>query len=258
MEDSKVIAKFKDKTLTEDQLDFYIPAGVPTEDSIRYAEQFIEKWIREQAVMDKALSEDEGLQARVAYKVENYRAKLIMHEYHAKMLETLDTAVPAEDVAEYYETNKDNFLSDQEYYSFFYLVTTKNEGIDQAARWMRSREESDLSSLREWAVGNTREAKIDSSYKDKDRVNTISKGYFGNLTKAPIGQLIQWNGVIQGKRRRYMFKMLDKVKQNDHLPLSLCEDRIKAILRNDRRVKLIDETEQKILKDAEAKNYIVR
>lgn len=256
--DSPMVAQFKDKILTEEQLDFYIPDNVSSEDSARFAKQFTDRWVREQAVMDHALTEDAALETKVNFKVENYRAKLIMHEYHAKVLSNLEREVPLDDIRTYYEENKDNFRSDQEYFSYFYLVTTETDGIDQAGQWMRSSNQADIAQLQEWCATNTREFKVDSTYRSSERVEVISKGYFGNLKKAARGQLIRWNGVIRGVRRRYMFKMLDVVKPGDYLPLSLCEERIQAILRNERRVKLIEESEQKILKDAEANNYIIR
>lgn len=255
--DSQVIAQFKDKTLTQKQLDFYVPDGVPSEDSARFAKQFVKRWIREQAVMDRAISQDETLSERVEYKVEDYRAKLIMHEYHTGLIEeSLDKDVPLAEIQAYYEQNKDNFRSKETLYSYFYLVSTTSDGLDQAARWMRAKDEASITKLRNWAAENAMEAKLDSSFAGETQVNNISKGYYGSLQKAGKGQLIRWNGVIQGVRRRYMFKMIEIVDSGDYLPISMCEDKIKGLLINERKLKLIEETEQKILQDAEAKNFI--
>lgn len=255
--DSPVVAQFKDKVLTQKQLDFYVPDGVPAEDSARFAKQFVKRWVREQAVMDRAISEDETLSERIEYKVEDYRAKLIMHEYHTGLIErSLDQDIPDSEINSYYEQNKDNFRSKQTLYSYFYLVSTTSDGLDQAGSWMRSKDEASISKLRTWANENAMESKIDSSFAGETTINNISKGYYGSLQKASIGQLIRWNGVIQGVRRRYMFKMIEIVQAGDFLPISMCEDKIKGLLINERKLKLIEETEQKILQDAEAKNYI--
>ncbi len=256
--DDEVIVKFKDKYLTKSQLSFYIPNGIPERDSARYAQQFITQWIKEQAVMDKALTEDQELADRVEYKVQDYRAKLIMHEYESKLVErSMDQEIEDSSIQRFYDNNIEYFKSKEEFYSYFYLATTENN-LGQIDQWMRSSKESDLNSLRNWASTNTLEAKLDSSYEGGTVVNQLSKGYYGSLKKVGIGQLIQWTGVIQGERRRYRFKLIDVVKIGEYLPISLCRERIKNSLLNDRRVKLIEDTENKIVKDAQAQNYIQR
>lgn len=256
--DDEVVVRYKDNYLTEKQLSFYIPDGIPERDSARYAQQFINQWIKEQAVMDKALIEDEDLAERIEYKVQDYRAKMIMHEYETKLVErSLDKEISDSLVQEFYDANIEYFRSKEELYCYFYLVTTESS-LGQVDKWMRSSSEADLSSLRNWASTNTLEAKLDSTYEGGTIINQLSKGYYGSLKKVGRGQLIQWTGVIQGERRRYRFKLIDVVKAGEYLPVSLCEDRIKNTLLNDRRVKLIEDTENKIVKDAQAQNHIQR
>ena len=122
-EDALVIARFKDKTLTSTQLDYYVPEGLAPEDSIRFANQFIDRWIREQAVMERALQDDPELIEKVNFKVEDYRAKLIMHEFHGKLVEQNKSAeVPESELRQYYEENKENFRSKEQMYSYFFLL----------------------------------------------------------------------------------------------------------------------------------------
>ena len=256
--DEKVVVQYKDNYLTKKQLGFYIPNGIPAEDSARYAAQFINQWIKEQAVMDKALTEDPTLAERIEFKVQDYKAKLIMHEYETKLVERdLDKEIPDAMIKSFYDDNIDYFKSKEDLYSYFYLVTTETS-LGQVDSWMRSSSDADLGRLRNWASTNTLEAKLDSTYAGGTVIGQLSKGYYGSLKKVGIGQLIQWTGVIQGERRRYRFKLIDVVKTGEYLPVSLCEDRIRNSLLNDRRIKLIEDTENKIVKDAQAQNYIQR
>lgn len=255
--DSPIVVSFKDKFLTQKQLDFYVPDGVSSEDSARFAKQFVSRWVLEQAVMDKAISEDESLEERIEYKVEDYRAKLIMHEYHTAIIEkSMSNEVADAEIKAYYEENKDNFRSKEALFSYFFLMTTVGENLNQVASWIRSSDAANLAKLRDWAEKNASEYKLDSSFLGETEINKVSKGYFGSLQKAGIGQLIQWNGVIQGVRRRYLFKMIDVVPSGDYLPISMCEDKIKGLLINEKKIKLIKETENKILQDAERDNLI--
>lgn len=254
--DEPVIVAFKDKELTPSLLKRYIPDDVSAEDSARYAQQFIDQWVKEQAVMDYALSKDEGLAAEVEFKVQDYRAKLIMNAYESRLVEDeMDTEVAPQEIRRYYEANKENFRSKKSVYSYLYLVTTESK-LDEVSGWMRSDEQADLDQLRNWSETNTLTFKLDSSYVGASQVNEISKGYFGSLKKAKIGKLIRWNGVIQGERRRYLFKMIDIVDEGAYLPVQLCEERIRALLLNERKIELIESTEEKILSNARTSNYI--
>ena len=253
---SKVVASYKDNKLTERMLRHYIPDGVPPKDSIRYAEQFIRQWLKEQSIMDVATKLDPTLAERIEYKVQDYRAKLIMHEYHTQLIEdSLDLEVPMKQIEAYYEANKDNFRSKENLYSYLYVVSTVSDVSEQAS-WMRSGEQSDFRLLKTWAEANALEFKLDTAYVGETKITQVSKGYFGNLQKADIGKFIRWNGVIQGERRRYLFKMLDKVKSGAPLPVRLCKDKISNLIINDRKNELIERTEEKILKNARANNFI--
>lgn len=251
-----VIASFKEKKLTASLLQHYIPEGVSAKDSARYADQFIKQWLKEQAVMDKALSADPDLSEKVEFKVQDYRAKLIMNTYETQLVEReMDKEVPMSEVVTYYEAHKDNFRSKEALYNYFYLVSTSNS-LNEVSSWMRSNSVEDKAQLKQWADTNALEAKLDSTYVGATRISEVSKGYYGNLQKAEIGKLIRWNGVIQGERRRYLFKMLDMVEQGELLPVRLCADKIRNLILNERKIKLIESTEEKILKNARASNYI--
>ncbi len=254
--DDGIVVQFKDNYLTKSQLSFYIPNGIPEADSARYAQQFIAQWIKERAVMERALTEDHELTDLIDYKVRDYRAKLIMHEYESKLVErSLDKDISDSSIQKFYDDNIEHFKSKEDLYCYFYLVTKENS-LAQVDKWMGSSKESDLESLRNWASANSLEAKFDSSYEKSTVISQLSKGYYGNLRKVRAGQLVQWTGVIQGERFKYRFKLIDVVRTGDYLPVSLCEERIKNSLLNDRRIKLIEDTENKIVKDAQAQNYI--
>jgi hypothetical protein len=199
---------------------------------------------------------DEDLAARIAYKVEDYRAELIKHEYHSRLIrDSMDTKVPEKEIMDYYEKNKANFRGKENLYAYFYF-TTASDDIDEAADWMRSGNYSDILKLREWAKQNALDFKVDSAYVGEAVITQVSKGYFGALQDAPRGKLIRWNGVIQGERRRYLFKMIDIIENGAPLPLALCREKIISLLTNERKVALIQNTDKRILENARANNNI--
>lgn len=253
---SPVVASYRDNSLTLNQLNNYVPEGVSLEDSIRYSKYYIDQWVKEQAISDVAMKEIPDLENQIEFKVNDYRRKLVLNEYTSFLIkQKLDTAISKNRIREYYRIERKNFTSQEMLFSYFYIVVG-NKSITGLKSMMRSDEEEELANLLTWAGENSLDYKLDSHYVDEAEIDLISKGYFGNLKKSRIGKLIRWNGVKQGQQRKYFFKLLDIVDVGEPLPLSLTEDRIRSILLNERKIKLIESTDEKILQDARQRNFI--
>lgn len=255
-ENAGAVASYKDRQLTQEMLANYLPKGLTPEDSSRVSKAFVQQWLEEQAIMDEALSTYKDLAEEVEYKVQDYKAKLIMHGYENRLLEeSLDKNVSKKEIVAFYEANKDNFISTEKLYNYFYIVTSKSDNA-VAGDWIRSNNPQDIVKLREWAVENAIEYKVDSNYVNESKIEFVSKGYYGNLQKTAPGKLIRWNGVIRGEKRYYLFKMIKIVEAGEPLAIELCRDKIVDLIINERKVSLIEKNEEKILKNARTNNYI--
>jgi hypothetical protein len=254
--DEDIVVSFKDKDLTRKMLAHYMPEGVHGEDSIRFAQQAIQQWTLDQSVTAHALELDPELAERIAYKVEDYRAELIKHEFHTRLIEDSLTAnISNNEISTYYEANKQHFRGKENMYCYFYLTSAKDD-VSDAADWIRSSNYSEILKLREWARQNAIDYKIDSLYVGESTIEQVSKGYYGELKNAGIGKLIRWNGVIQGERRKYLFKMIDYIESGAPLPMHLCKDKIRGLIMNERKIALIDRNDKRILDNARANNDI--
>lgn len=255
-DDDSVVARYKKQELRIEQLQQYIPAEATGEDSIRYAGHYIDQWLKSQAIADIALQRIPNLEKQLEFKVADYRSKLIMAEFTNYIIaDSLDTIVSPNEIETYYKTYPENFISKENLFSYLYVVC-KSENTGKVDEWMRSSRPEDLAAMLEWAKANALEYKVDSSYAPDGVVAEISKGYFGDLRKAERGRIVRWNGVIQGERRRYYFKMLEAIRAGDPLPIPMAKARIDNIILNERKVKLIEATEKDIVKKARANNYI--
>jgi hypothetical protein len=251
-----VVASYKDKQLTREMLNHYLPNNVAPKDSARFADAFVKQWVKEQAVMDEALSYDAALAQEVEYKVQDYKAKLIMHSYQNRIIEeSLDKNVSKKEIIAFYEANKQNFLSTERLYSYFYIVTSKSDNA-AVGDWMRGNSSADIKKMQAWANENALESKVDSSYVTEAKIDIVSKGYYGNLQKSGLGKLIRWNGVIRGEKRYYLFKMINVVEPGEPMAVELCRDKIIDLILNERKVSLIEKNEERILKNARSNNYV--
>lgn len=253
---SPVIAKYKSKNLTQNGLAHYLPEEINKEDSTRFADLYVERWLKEEAIVDVALNTIPELGEEVEFKVEDYRKKLILHEYTTHLIQdSLNREIPDAEIRTYYQQNQGDFSSNENLYQYFY-ISTAERNTREIREWMDSDKSEFLDSLRKWSAINALEYKLDSGYVGESRIREISKGYYGDLKKSRIGKLIRWNGVIQGQQRRYLFKMHNMVEVGDPLPFVLAKDKIRRILLNERKSQLIENVEERILKDARTNNYI--
>jgi hypothetical protein len=255
-DDTRVVASYRDKQLTRAMLNHYLPKASTPADSTRYADAFVKQWLKEQAVMDEALQFDPELAQEVEYKVQDYRAKLIMHSYQNRIIEeSLDRNVSKKEIRTFYEANKQNFIATERLYCYYYVATSKADN-NQVGEWMLRSRPEDLTKLQEWVATNAHEYKVDSSYVNEAKMEHVSKGFYGSLEKSPVGKLIRWNGVIRGEKRYYLFKMVDVVEPEQPMSLELCRDKIIELILNDRKLSIIEKNEERILNNARSNKYI--
>ena len=251
-----LVASYKDKQLSQENIRDFLPQGLAPKDSARIADAYVKQWLKEQAIMDEALSNYEDLAKEVEAKVEDYRAKLIMHSYQNRLIEeSLEKTVSQKEILAFYEANKSNFNSKEALYNYFYVVT-KSQDRNDAYNWIKSNNSADIQLLRDWAKENALEYKLDSSFVGEPVISNVSKGYYGNLQKSDPEKLIRWTGVIKGENRYYLFKMLKVVNVGEPLTLDQCKDKIRDIILNERKISMIEKNEERILKNAMSNNNI--
>ena len=251
-----LVASYRDKQLRQENIRQFLPKGVAQKDSARIASAYVQQWLKEQAIMDEALSNYSDLAEEVEAKVEDYRAKLIMHSYQNRLIdESLEKNVGQKEIVAFYEANKSNFNSKENLYNYFYVVT-KNRDRSDPSNWIQSEDAGDQQKLLEWSKVNAMEYKLDSTFVNEAVINHVSKGYYGNLKKSDPGKLIRWTGVIKGENRYYLFKMVKVVNVGEPLTLDQCKDKIRDIILNERKISMIEKNEERILKNAKSNNII--
>ena len=88
-----------------------MPVGISSTDSASVVKDFIEKWIRNQLLLNKAeINLTEG-EKDVQAQIENYRSSLLIYAYQQSYLrQELDTLVGDQEIENYYKENQSNFV----------------------------------------------------------------------------------------------------------------------------------------------------
>lgn len=105
-----VLARVFDEYLYESELMDIIPTGTSSKDSILIAQNYINSWISQKIILNKAqrnlLQEDMLFEKQL----EDYRNSLIIYKYETKLIsQKLDTVATDEDIEKYYNDNIGNF-----------------------------------------------------------------------------------------------------------------------------------------------------
>ena len=105
-----VVAECYGKYLYESDLKGIVPEGASTMDSIQRVSTFIDSWIRRQVLIHQAENNLDKDKLDLKKQMEEYRNSLIIYEYESQLInQKLDTVVSENEIAEYYEQNKDDF-----------------------------------------------------------------------------------------------------------------------------------------------------
>ena len=107
----EVVAEVGQAKLRKSELDRVVPAGLPAEDSVRLARQYINTWALDQVFLNVAEQQLSKTEKDVTRELEAYRTSLLKYRYEQLYVnERLDTAVSDDAVQEYYEAHSSKFI----------------------------------------------------------------------------------------------------------------------------------------------------
>ena len=107
------LVKVGEEFLYKEDLNAASPAGLSGPDSAVFARHFIEEWVKNALVYEKARKNIPNNDV-VDELVENYRKSLLVHAYQQNLVEQkLAENIPDEEVKAYYEANRDLFVAGQ-------------------------------------------------------------------------------------------------------------------------------------------------
>ena len=107
------LVKAGDEFLYKEDLNAATPVGLSGADSTAFASHFIEEWVKDALVYDKARRNIPNSDV-VDELVENYRKSLIVHAYQQNLIEQkLVENIPDEEVKAYYEEHEELFIAEQ-------------------------------------------------------------------------------------------------------------------------------------------------
>ncbi|RMG61785.1 MAG: hypothetical protein D6722_19120 [Bacteroidetes bacterium] len=209
--------------------------------------------MRRQAMEEALRAQVPDLDRRLRYRVRAYEQALIEQEYQQLLLSQRPELqqIPASEVQTYYESHPDRFVAQTEYYQFFFVETASTNQQYKLVNQIRSSDPEQIAALLDWCQEHARAYKLDSTYLEAGALEPLREGfYYGSLERASRGTPYPYTYSQGDTTYLRIFRRLETIEPGDRLPLSLCEARIIALLRNQRKQALFESEATKLVQQA--------
>jgi hypothetical protein len=256
-EQKVVVAKAYDYNLYLDELKDVLPDNVHGQDSIIYAQTYINQWLFKKVELYHAEMNIKQENIDFERQIEDYRNSLLIYEYQKRVVaQKLDTVVSDDEIQEYYLAHKMDFTLKRNIVqvSFLKIPIEDKKNIAQVKKLLRSYKEEDKPKLKDIAEH------IAVNYLLDDDMWI----FFDDLTKEiPIKtynqvSFLRNNRVVVEHDSLYSFLLrINNFKIADSTsPIEFEYDRIRSIIINIRKLDLIQRMKKELFLQAQEEGKV--
>ncbi len=241
------IAAIFDEELYKDALENLIPTNISKEDSLVLVKSIINNWAVKQLMLKKSLENNSSREnTAINELVENYKHSLLINNYKEQLIkQQLDTIISEAEIDTYYSLNKKNFKLNEELLKIKFLNFNNNLiNKKELVALFKSDDLEASEALEKYHLNFNSFQLNDSVWTPLDNI----------LLKIPFlkEKLLKKTKFIQKQDSLslYLVAVKDVLKRNDLAPKSYIKSNIKQLILHQRKIELIREIEQIIVKDA--------
>ena len=255
--EGKPLAKVYDKYLYSDDLKGVIPAEISDSDSASLVRDFIEKWIRNELLLNKAEMNLSDEEKDVERQIDNYRSSLLIYAYQQRYLgQNLDTVVTDQEIEAYFKSNQSNFLLEATMMKVCFIKVPANApDIYKLRQWYRSEDKETMNKLEGYCFAH---ATVYDHFNDGwVNLNEVLRMIPGNGES--FMSTLGYRNYLEVKDNNFYYFLYVKetAAEGSVSPFELVRDDIHYIILNKRKVKLIDELESNIYSDAQNHEHFI-
>ncbi len=250
------LARVGDKYLYLDELVDDVPNGLSKEDSAQFVHGYVDRWLREESMMQKAREELPEEAQDVKQQLEDYEKSLIMYAYEKQLIKRkLDTVVSQTEIQEYYEKHQENFkLQDYIVKVLYVKVPQETPKVEDLRKWYGLRNDGDVENVLNFASVHA-----ENYYYDENKWV-----YFDDVLKViPLSDINKLS-FIRNKQKVtfeeggyvYFLNILDYKLKDAVSPLSLEREKIKSIILNIRANELKKNIREELYNEAKSRQII--
>ncbi len=243
------LVKVGDKVLTKHDLYDIIPDNISKDDSIIFAQDFMNRWIRSELMLRKAELNLSPEEKDVSKLLEEYRRSLLVNMYQQKMLQQkYSPKVTEQEIKNYYNSMPDNFILNEDIIKGVFIIVPRTAPeIWNIRKWYKSDDPDDLVKMEEYCFHNAKKYDVFfEKWKPFDEINSQLPRPVTNT-----GRFLKYNHhyEVSDTANYYFLNIRDYTLTKETAPLEYVEDRIKAILLNKKRLDFINKLESDLYEE---------
>jgi hypothetical protein len=247
------VAKVSNAVLYKSDLKGLIPPNMTHSDSVSMAKSIVDKWIRNQLIMQKALMNLTDDEKNVDKELEEYRNSLIIYKYEQKYIkERLDTTVEEEEMRKYYNDNIQNFILTTSVAKAQFIKLPLQVKTDLLKTWLLANNEESVKKIEEFCY----QVALKYEYFNDRWVSIDNLKMLFPYNLAPSEQTLLANKLYEttDSSSRYILYIREIKQKGTQAPYEFVQNNIKDIIILKRKQQLINDLENKIYMDALNKN----
>ncbi len=247
------LARVDDNYLYESDVPRFLTENIQGKDSITMVKSYVEKWIKEQLILQKAelnIEEEETLEKQI----DDYRKSILIYTYEQKMLkQKLDTTIDESEKKAYFDENIEKFKLTRPVVRALYIKLPKTApNTERVEAWYTSNDAEDIQELENycfqyanrydffednWVYFDEIATNVPTSFSDPERFLRVSNA-------------IEASDSIY----HYYVHLREKKYKGETMPFSLIENDIESILLNKKKLQFLKELKTNIFLDGKQKN----
>lgn len=254
--EDNAVARVKDVFLNQSDINDIIPKDASKEDSLLIANNYIQNWIKEQLVLEKAELNLKDEQRDFDKQIEDYRRTLLIYSYESQLInEILDTNVSGDEIATYYQDNHQVFVLKNDIVKVRYLKVSKNApNIKKIKKYYTSKDSTELNKLKELAhqyaeqfhFNDDEWIQLNEIKKEVPNASNIDGDFLRNNKSA----------ILEDSLSMHFIYVLDFKLEKEISPLSFEKENIKSMIINKRKLKLLHQVKNDLYEQALSKKDI--
>ena len=249
-----VVAECYGKYLYESDLQGIVPEGASIMDSIQRVSTFIDSWIKRQVLIHQAENNLDKAKLDLKKQMEEYRNSLIIYEYESQLInQKLDTVVSEDEIAEYYEQNKEDFQLRNTMVRVAYVILNEDEDKDNKQKATFQKLLSDPDTLLLQNIDILANYYAVKSYVDVDQwmrlddlTNIIPIEIFNSESFLKKNKFV----CFDMNEYTYMVRFVDYLLEESTSPLEMVSDNIKSVILARRKQEMLEKMKTSLYEKA--------
>ena len=229
--------------LYQEDMEQALPYGISGADSVRFVEKFVQKWLEEQALYEKAEHNVRG-DEKIERMVSEYRRTLVMNNYeHMLLLQKMNEELTEEELQGYYEENKQLFILEESVIKGVLIkVPIASPGLKDLKKWYKDKSDEALEELEKYAFRNS--VLYEYFYEHWVPVSELEGKIIVNLAELSSDFDSHRNIEVEDGEYCYLLHIDEFIPEGKEMPYDLARHEIINLLANKRRVEFMNKVKQ--------------